>query len=339
MNEKKATADAAVLEHLSRCPACARMVRANRRLDDLFDASTGIEQVPSFSAVRERVRTLAANRTIQEKIVAYIKNQLRTRPGLLAGASLAVAAFLFITLVPLSYTHTTGYTISVTESEDENDSTLQNVERAIVEADVDNTTVVVVSDGDVKRFIVTPVTSRVVADRIVVSLKEAVKDSVEVAVEPIVKIKSGTIYAQVVSRVKTDEKKHPKVKIQLKELLFDGDLLLDVIENFDMDDGEVERQLSKWIIDQGLAEDDFEVSSETDTSANVRTIKLVLPSDQSSEEEAEIEVQVSRGEPNGSHKNMMISLKSGTIMNVQMDEMEIAASTIIMKVSTKDSIK
>lgn len=338
MNDNKGELSAAVTEHLSRCPSCARAARANRRLDDLFKASMGPEQVPSFAVLRQRTEALAKESTIQEKIMAYIKNQFQTRPGMLAGAGLAVVAFLFITLVPLSYTHTAGYTISVTDAGDESDSTLQKVERAIVEADVDNVTVVVLSEDNPKRYTITPIASREVAEQIAQVLEKNTNQRVQLSVDPIVRVKVDPIYAQVISKVKADSKVRPRVRIQLPDLLFDGDLLVELVKDLDLSDDELERRVSESFTSQGLSADEFSVTSETDIDRGTRTVNLVLPSDDTESGQLEMEMSFGFSVSSSEYRNLALTLKSGQLVKVGMSDEEADGNVIIMKVTTeKDS--
>ena len=337
MNDNKGEFNVDIAEHLSRCPSCARAVEANRRLNDLFKASMGSEPVPSFAVVRRRTEALAAESTIQEKIMAFIKNQFQTRPGLLAGATLAILAFLFVTLVPFSYTHTAAYTISVTDTGDENDSTLQKVERAIVEADVDNATVVVVSENNPKRYTITPIASREAADEIARVLEKYTGERVKLSVDPVVRIKVDPIYAQVISKVKTDGNTRPRVKIQLPDILFDGDLLVEVITDLDLNDAEVESRLSEKFMGHGLSADEFEINSETDTDKGTRVVKFGLPSENTESGRLEMEMSFGFSVSSSEYKNLALSLKTGKLVKVHMADEEADDNVIIMKVSTEDS--
>ena len=336
MNDNKGELSAAVAEHLSQCPSCARAARANRRLNDLFKASMDSETVPSFEAIRSRTEALATESTPQEKIMAFIKNQFQTRPGVLAGATLAIAAFLFITLVPLSYTHTAGYTISVLDGGSDEDSTLQKVEKAIEDADADHVTMVISSEGDTKHYTIAALNSREVADRIVVALEDNVNERVKVSVEPVVRIKSDPIYAQVISKVKADSGVRPRIRIQLPDVLFDGDEIVDAVQDLEVSDTEIENRISKKFTDAGVPADEVSVSSETDADKGTRFVRIILPSDDTESGEMQLEMSFGFRQSDSEYKNLALTLKSGKLVKVHMDE-EVDGDVIIMKVTTDDS--
>jgi len=100
-----------LLKHLEACPACARAARAAKIIDDSFRtaASGPDEPVTPFAVLRSRIEQKAAKNQKEYSLMEKAQTHLSLRPRLYAGLIFAAAAFLFITLVPFSYTITTGY--------------------------------------------------------------------------------------------------------------------------------------------------------------------------------------------------------------------------------------
>ncbi len=100
-----------LLKHLEACPACARAARAAKIIDDSFrTAAAGTDEpVTPFAVLRSRIEQKAAKNQKEYSLMEKAQTQMSMRPKLYAGLIFAAAAFLFITLVPMSYTITTGY--------------------------------------------------------------------------------------------------------------------------------------------------------------------------------------------------------------------------------------
>jgi len=111
INNSAGELDREVTEHIKLCPSCARAAEAAGALKNALDAavSNDIGPVTPFDRVRASVET--ADRERKESYMDKVRNQIGGRPKLVVGLGLAVAVFLFITLVPFSYTITVGYDV------------------------------------------------------------------------------------------------------------------------------------------------------------------------------------------------------------------------------------
>ena len=103
--------DPELARHLEGCPACARAARAAKIIDGAFQlaASGPEESVTPFAVLRSRIEQKTAKNQKEFSLMEKAQNIFSMRPKLYAGLGVAVAIFLFLTLVPFSYTITTGF--------------------------------------------------------------------------------------------------------------------------------------------------------------------------------------------------------------------------------------
>lgn len=103
--------DPELARHLEACPACARAARAAKIIDGAFKAAASgpEESVTPFAVLRSRIEQKTAKNQKEFSLMEKAQNIFSMRPKLYAGLGVAVAVFLFLTLVPFSYTITTGF--------------------------------------------------------------------------------------------------------------------------------------------------------------------------------------------------------------------------------------
>ena len=117
----------------------------------------------------------------------------------------------------------------------------------------------------------------------------------------------------------------------------DGDVLVEAVQNLDLSDAEIEDRISKKITDLGMSADEFSVTSETDSDKGTRMVKLTLPSDNTESGQLEMQMCFGFSTSGSEYRNMALTLKSGKLVKVHMDDEEIDGDVIIMKVTTDDS--
>ncbi len=108
--------DAALLEHLQDCAACARLANTERQLSNalrLLAADSGATTTPLPVLRRKIEQTVAGQQRKEIPIMSSIFSQIRIHPRLSTGLALAVAVFLFVALVPFSYQRLAGYDAQV----------------------------------------------------------------------------------------------------------------------------------------------------------------------------------------------------------------------------------
>ena len=108
--------DAAFADHIQTCTACAKLATADRQLSRLLHEAVNAETAPTtpISIVRQRIETIAAGGQRKDnRIMSNIFTQFRIHPRLGWSLALAVALFLFVSLVPFSYQRIAGYESTV----------------------------------------------------------------------------------------------------------------------------------------------------------------------------------------------------------------------------------
>jgi hypothetical protein len=133
ISESDGRLDRELLEHISECPSCARAAEAAGILKHAFTAARENELKLStpFENIRVRIESQAAEKRGKVAIMARFKRQLGARPALVTGFGLAIIAFLFVTLVPFSYTKTIGYNLTCPRPEGESNISADTYEAAL----------------------------------------------------------------------------------------------------------------------------------------------------------------------------------------------------------------
>jgi len=133
MNESIDGLDRELLEHILECPSCARAAEAAGILRKVFQAARENETQLStpLEIIRTRIESKAQESKRKVAIMARIKRQFRARPGLVTGFGLGLIAFLFVTLVPFSYTRTVGYNLTCPKSDAQYEISTEKYEDAL----------------------------------------------------------------------------------------------------------------------------------------------------------------------------------------------------------------
>jgi len=337
MNAGDGEASPAIVRHIKNCQSCARAADADRSLRQLFSALSQDEQVAPLAVLRERAEAVAAQHSTLETIMLHIKDQITLRPGLLAGATLAVAAFLFVTLVPFSFTYTAGYIVSVEDTATSERITVEDVEEAIEAAEVSDVSVVVTRAGDVNTYTISELPNLKIANRVALAIRRSVDRAIELHVEPNIKIRSGPIYAQVVNQVVKEREKPHRIKLELGKMVIGEKVILEAIDDFELKDVEVEKIIKEKLIEQGAPADAIKVTSETDTDANTRTIKLEIDSAVVGESESAMAFFIADQADGYRQREYAIRTRSGDALEVDsLGNKYIKGHTIIIILSLKD---
>ena len=104
-----------LIRHLESCPACARLMSAQRRLDSALAetrerSAADTEAVPPLDFVRTRVEALTAERNRKENtIMSIIKSHRRAAVSI--GA--VIVLLIVFTLVPFTYKKPVGYEVVI----------------------------------------------------------------------------------------------------------------------------------------------------------------------------------------------------------------------------------
>jgi hypothetical protein len=198
MTENAETLSTELIEHIQSCPACARAAKAMQIVDDLMDSSKVVEAPVSFDDIRQEVISRAASQTKLEKIMRNIKDQYKTRPKLITGLGFAVAALLFVTLVPLSFDQTIGYNVALSCVDSENAIQEEVLETTLAVTGYDEVDIEVVELADTVNLYINNVPNLALALNLAETFSQVVQAKVEPEIEPIKDKKLATLYSQAV---------------------------------------------------------------------------------------------------------------------------------------------
>lgn len=201
LNTRPLMLDEESRRHLENCPECAAFYRAMQVLDDGFKAAR--EQDEPTTPVSELKIKVERKLEIAKEtsLMTQIKEQLGRRPTLAAGMVLAVLAFLFITLVPFSYTTTVGYNVIYSDLEKAPDISTERLAEALGALGYDRVNVNL--GGNNCELLNLP--SYRAAEEAAVAFTAMTGISVNPRVEPIEAEVSGSLYAQVLDKRRTIE--------------------------------------------------------------------------------------------------------------------------------------
>ncbi len=170
-----------------------------------------------FVDIRNRIARKAAEKQ-KESIMSIMKSQINRRSGLVTGLSLAVLVFLFITLVPFSYTTTIGYDLAYTNLGGIN-ITPGQLPKALAALGYDN--VEIKFDGDNCLFSGLP--DKHAAREVAIAFKALTGFQAEPQVRPITGVVSGSLFAQVKEKlhieVETEGKSDQQIADEIRQKL------------------------------------------------------------------------------------------------------------------------
>ncbi len=209
-----------MLRHLERCPNCARAYQAEQKLHGAFrTVKENNENLSTpLSSIRHRVNERSESAT-KESIMSKIKYQANLRPGLLVGLSLAVFVFLFVTLVPFSYTTTVGYELTCTMPTGNINISLDNLGKAMNAVGLDD--VSVVREDNV--CIIGSLPDKTAARKASIVFTALTGTENDYDIRPIVGTVSGSLFAQAINKytveVETTGKSDSEIAEEIRQQL------------------------------------------------------------------------------------------------------------------------
>ncbi len=273
LSERSAVGDSDVRDHLLSCSSCAREAEAAGVIARILASNRGEEPVPSLASVRKRVESRLANQTVLEKIVDNIKDTYNARPKLAIGFAATLAVLLFVTLVPFSYTRTTGFQATISVAADAEQFSPKLAEGALVAMGYEEATVEL-RDGEA--WTVSNLPSEKEAYILGRTIAQLSGSESEAQVAPVTENKRTPLLAQLVERLqKTDNEEPKSVNIEFH----DGRLILSAEmgqgwNSSHTSDSVVLHSLKKSIMNLSSAQDEIDVEVETNSDSTMRLIRL-----------------------------------------------------------------
>lgn len=300
MSEGSDWLDKEMLKHISACPSCAREAEAERALKRVLDGSKGAISIAELSAVRSRVDAKLAKQTTWERIMSRVKDQSNTQPAVITGLGLALAAFLLITLIPFSYTTTTGFNATITGVGPEFQGSTKLL--AVALSAIGYEGVSISSDASFSQYTIHNLPSRSEAEDVAAAFltvaglgAEFERDlggppggndvpvfqsggrPVRVEVSPVVEVVSAPLYAQIVEKIDSDDQQPVKIRFEGGELIINGKELKSFVGSTLQSDGEIKNTIENLLAESGLSTDEIAVTVYTNPDQKRRTVSLVQP--------------------------------------------------------------
>lgn len=287
--------DRLIKNHLDNCPDCAAFARAEWTLQRDFKTLGADDNSETITPaeLKDYVETAALKIQAKENIMSHIRRQYNTRPKLFAGLSLAMIAFLFITLVPFSYTHTVGFRVLVPSEDSKPGISPSLLEAALSSIGYENIEVSVSSDGGSEYYSFANLPSKNEAN----DLAAAFISLTGIKKKPIVKeIKrniSGTIYAQVAKKVEAAQSKPVRIRFDDSRLVINGTKISNLFYDNQLTDEEVGEAIREILRKSGVDDNEVVATVESEDGSNTRMLKLrLVRDDEFITEEPEIQIYV-----------------------------------------------
>lgn len=210
--------DSEMREHIKSCPACARAFKAASILNNALksEKEKSIETTP-FAEIRSRIIRKTAEKK-KESIMSIMKNQINRRSGLVTGLSLAVIVFLFITLVPFSYTTTVGYDL-VYANLNEANITPGQLPRALAALGYEDAGI----EFDGGNCLISGLPDKQAAREVAIAVKALTGFQADPQIRPITGVVSGSLFAQVREKlhieVETEGKSDQQIADEIRQKL------------------------------------------------------------------------------------------------------------------------
>jgi len=264
--------------HLATCHDCALFARAERALSGDFEIATADDDTDkiTLSALKARVETMAEKKTIRNRIMSQIEDQLNTRPRLLAGAGFALAALLFVTLVPFSATHTVGYSVSLAGVDPESRISPNLLTAAISSIGYEDISVSVSSTDTSRDYTIANLPSEYEARGIASAVATVIAYEGVPVVRPVVEIREEPLSVMVAGVVKRIEVEPVRVSFDDGRIVIDKEDVSGSIQSPDMSDEEVETKIRELLSDIGVSDSGNCVKSVTDLTSKTRTVTIQI---------------------------------------------------------------
>ncbi|UCD62845.1 MAG: hypothetical protein JSW34_08750 [Candidatus Zixiibacteriota bacterium] len=283
--------DRRVAEHVSACPSCARFAEADRLVGRMFRLAASEEAVPSFEQTRSLINARISGQTIWEKIMLPIKDQYLARPRFTAGLCLAVITVLFITLVPFSVTRTVAYQVSLSNVDARAVASSELVTTALLTAGLEDLRITSAYDEVNGEYEISGIPSEIEAREIAEAVRVVVSPKVRIAVKPVVRSVSATIYAQVADKVKPREVAPVRVRFEDGQLVIGKTSLTALLRATGLTDEEVQAEIEKLFAGMAISHEVKVQSAILYDGSATRSLVLRMKADSlSGDIEPEIEV-------------------------------------------------
>jgi hypothetical protein len=258
------------------CPDCARAAEAARILDGALKAVYREENTEPFAALRARVESAAAGRGIKERIMDQVKDQIQARPKLFAGLGLAAAAILIFTLIPVSYTHTAGYRVSIPGVDADAAISPGLVTAAMSTIGYGDVSVEVTPRGGSSDYTFSNLPSEREARDLGSAFALLTGSERKPRVDPVRVALSLPLYAWAAEKVRPAREEPVKLRFHGGKIIINSRDILKLLTSLELTDMEVQKELEKILMEDGGEDLDVHVTVATDPDTEDRVVKIEI---------------------------------------------------------------
>jgi len=303
--------DGEMLKHIKTCPDCARAFKAASILTGALkgEKENNIKTTP-ISEFRNRITERMKEKN-KESIMSIMKNRINQRSGLVTGLSLAAIVFLFIVLVPFSYTTTVGYELQYTGLNNV-DITQAQITQALTTFGYENVDVQLAGGN----CLISGLPNKQDAIEMAIAFKALTGSMVEPEIKPILANISGSLYAQVKDRIKidvetedkTDEEIADEITTKLKKIYTNPVVVVTTIDEgrkIVIKTNESDSEITEAEIIELLLDSDGDISFETPAKAARLGLDIDTEGKTADEIKAEIEAKLAEQGEDGATVDVM----------------------------------
>lgn len=196
--------DPAITEHFHTCAACAKLAAADRQLSQLLREVIDAKMAPTtpISIIRQRTETIAAEGQRKDsRIMSTLFSQFRIHPRLGWGLVLAVALFLFVSLVPFSYQRVTGYDANVAFADLSREIPKENLQNALATIGQSDAKIELEQQNSRNIYRVSGLSSELAARQLVAVLNVLAGTKGHSEIIPVLETVSASLFAQIRDKV------------------------------------------------------------------------------------------------------------------------------------------
>lgn len=204
LNNNREFSDKELLEHLKNCPECTREADAARLLNKAFQEAGEKykNKATSLHIIQSNVIQKLKNDSIKKRgFMTQIRSEVNRRPKLAAGFILTIAVFLFITLVPFSYTRFVGYEVAFSNVGHLEDEQLQEIDDGLLALGFKDISVDVANSA----INISDIPSTAMAEEVVIFVNSMIGKTINSQIRTVFETVSGSLYAQVLEKNRTIE--------------------------------------------------------------------------------------------------------------------------------------
>jgi len=219
------------LDHLKTCELCRQYVSAAGSLDKLIEAAREQSLPPSseLSQLRDKIENQFADHRKGISIMSRIKHQVGSHPKLSFSVAVAAGVLAILLLVPFSYNQTVGYSVSLENQEPLTIADQARFDAAMETLGLSQAAVSVRQSGENTNYQISNLPDHKSAREVAATFGAITGIDPVYRIEPIVKLTSGTLYAQAMdklNRIQIDAKgkTDAEIKADIEQKLRDNGL-------------------------------------------------------------------------------------------------------------------